>query len=75
MVHSKSTPVHRFDPAQNTYFPCAPLPFRRKSHQLVSGLNGTVYALGGHVYMESCQHSQSRGDVSYSRHIPSEYFT
>ena len=46
------TPMLRYDTSQNQYFPCAPIPSRRKGHKLLSGPRGSMYAIGGYVYTE-----------------------
>ena len=48
----RPTPVFRYDPVRRHYYSCSPLPAKRKSHQLIPGHKGTIYALGGYEYTE-----------------------
>ena len=60
----------RYDPIENKYISCAPIPSRRKGHKLLSGPRGSIYAVGGYEYTEG----KVDEDAAFTTHSFTKHF-
>ena len=64
-VGGPGTPVWRYNASRNTYHACAPIPAVVKSHQLVCGGTGIIYAVGGVTFVDC----KDKGSESVGRSL------